>query len=97
VIDTLLFDDEATVLTDRFLDVRRDVSVALGTSVCVRLRLDVFVEASFVDVSRCHCSHRIQELASTANPSPIEGAINANESGYRFCRTVDQGTVLELL
>jgi hypothetical protein len=52
------------------------VPITLGTLVPARIRLDVLVEASFVDVSRCHRSHRIQELASTANPSPLEGENN---------------------
>jgi len=73
VIEALLFDDEATVLADGFLDVRGDVPVALGALVRARLRLDVFVEASFVDVSDCHRSHCVQKLASTASPSSISG------------------------
>jgi hypothetical protein len=44
------------------------VSVALGTLVGARLRLDVFVEASFVDVSGCHRSHRFQETRSDSEP-----------------------------
>jgi hypothetical protein len=76
VIEALLFDDEATVLADGFFDVRGDVPVALGALVRARLRLDVFVEISFVGVSDCHRSHCVQELASTANPSPIKGIID---------------------
>jgi hypothetical protein len=82
VVEALLFDDEATVLADGFLDVRSDLAVTLGTLVPARLRLDVLVEASFVDVSDCHRSHRIQELASTANPSPLEGENNTTSKPF---------------
>jgi hypothetical protein len=75
VIETLLFDDEATVLADIFFDVRSDVTVALGTLVGARVRLDILIEARFVDVSGCHHAYCVQELASTASPSPIVGSI----------------------
>ena len=61
MIEPLLFDDEATVLVNVLLDVRDDPAVALGALVPAQLRLDVFVEASFVDVSDCHCFHRFQD------------------------------------
>jgi len=75
VIDALFIDNEPAVLTDRFDRVRSNSTVALGTLIGARLRVDVFIEASFVDVSRCHRFHQIQEFASMANPSPIEGTI----------------------
>ena len=75
VIDTLLVDDQTTVLADRFDRVRGDPAVALGTLVRTRFRSDVFVEASFVDVSRCHRSHRVSgtRLVQRApRPSGVE-------------------------
>ena len=59
VIETLLLNDEATILADGFFDIRGDVPVALGALVPARPRLDVLIESSFVDVSRCHRSHRV--------------------------------------
>jgi hypothetical protein len=38
-----------------------------------------------------------REPASTASPSPIEGAINEIEYGHGFSRIVAQTAVLELL
>jgi hypothetical protein len=67
------------------------VSVALGTLVRARVRLDVLVESSLIDVSDCHRSHRFSELASTASPSPLVGVNkpyqterpNANQQAFR--------------
>jgi hypothetical protein len=59
MIATLFIDDQATVLADRFARVRRDSAVAFGTLVRTWLRSDIFVEASFVDISGCHLSHRV--------------------------------------
>jgi hypothetical protein len=79
VVETLLLNNEATVLADGFDCVGGDPAVALGTLVRARFRSDVFVEARFVDVSGCHRFHHSQELACSARPSPIEGVINAIE------------------
>ncbi len=97
VIDALFIDDQATVFADRFDRVRRDSAVALGTLVRARVRSDVFVEASFVDVSGGHRSHRVQGTHHSARPSLIEGTINAIEYGYGFSRIGAQMSVLELL
>jgi len=69
-------DNDPTVLADRFLDFRSDVSVALRTPVRARLRSDVLVEASLVDVSHCCCFHRVQELADMTNHSLIKEVVH---------------------
>jgi hypothetical protein len=68
VVETLLLNNEATVLADGFDSVGGDPAVALGTLIRLRVGLDVFVERCLVDVSGCHRSRRVSGTRQYSEP-----------------------------
>lgn len=65
VIEALLFDGEATVLAECFLEVRGDVSVTLGALVAVRLsrylRQSFFIYPWLPSFLQCSGNHQYSE------------------------------------
>jgi hypothetical protein len=50
------------------------VPVALGALVPARLRLDILIESSLIDVSGCHRSHRFQDSLCRRAPHLFRGS-----------------------
>lgn len=68
VVDSLFVNNESTVFTDSFDRVGSDPAIALGTWVRAGVRLDVLVEACFVDISRRHVFLPIIEIRRYGEP-----------------------------
>jgi hypothetical protein len=74
MVDSLLIDDQATVLADGFDRVGSDPAIALRTWVRAGVRLDVFVEARLVDVSRRHVLSPVSgDSPARRTPHPLRG------------------------
>src|SRR6056297_1799016 len=81
VVDSLFVNNESTVFTDSFDRVGSDPAIALRTWVRAGVCLDILVEACFVDISGCHCSHRV-----SGNP-PVRRAPHPLRGRKTLCRT----------